>query len=137
MTEESPQDEIERIPSETWCTVCKREVAAWKVSYETTIHSEENNDDRIRRCPHCNARCFADRTFSVGCFLFFLGLFGSVLWLPVFDSLGIDMNVETGAGQFVYFNFMLANGVALYWLPRAIWKWRIDSTRKDSIRRTE
>ena len=130
MNEHHETDETEPLRDETWCSACKRDVAEWKVCFESSIHTDSGYD-KVHRCPYCNAHCFADRSFSVGCFFFFLGLFGAVVWVPVLGFLGIDVKSETETSHLLAFLFMLAHGFALSWIVTFIWK-RVLYTRRHS-----
>ncbi|MDA9859555.1 hypothetical protein N9D23_15740 [Rubripirellula sp.] len=71
----------EKLKGESWCTKCKQPVDEWKVCFENSIHTDTGYD-KVHRCPHCDAKCFADASFEFGCLVFFVGMFG----IPVLVS---------------------------------------------------
>ena len=125
MSERFKTNETARLEGEPWCTVCKREVSEWKVSFETTIHTESGYD-KVYRCPHCNAECFDNRSFSLGCFVFFLGLYGGFFSGPMLHQvLGFEMDREAVSYGILLLVFSVVQGLALFWFVRAAWKWRL------------
>jgi hypothetical protein len=78
--------ETENIKGWDWCPACRNDVDEWLVSIERCGQPYH----RTRRCPHCNAKCPADRRFWV-----------SFLCLPV-EGLGLMLliwAVETMTGM--------------------------------------
>lgn len=63
----------EKIKDEDWCANCERWVDRWVVFFEP---GDEGGYDRIRRCPHCKAKCYRDSDSALGCFCFVVGFFG-------------------------------------------------------------
>ena len=131
MNEQHETNATEPLRGEPWCSACKRDVADWKVCFESSIHTDSGYD-KVHRCPYCNALCFADRSFSVGCFFFFLGLFGAVVWMPALGLLGLDVKLETETSKILAFLFMLAHGFAFYWSVTNIWKLVLYTQRHSS-----
>ena len=112
----------EKIPSEDWCTECKQTVDEWNVFFEESIHTDSGYD-KVRRCPHCEAKCFADGSFGVGCFLFFLGLFGApILVFAFLRRLDVNLDLEEGGVSFGVFVGCLA--VAVLFETVVLWLWK-------------
>ncbi len=102
--------ETEVIKGETWCTCCKQPVDRWRVSFEKSIHTDDGYE-KIRRCPHCNEMCFDEANFSFGCFLFFVGIFGSPFVWYTLTRIGWVKELKPGEepnGWFFGFIFVFA-----------------------------
>ena len=78
MREEYRAQSTERINDEDWCAACKQPVEEWDVFFEHSTDADSGYD-KVRRCPHCNAKSFEDGSSNVACLLFLIGMFG----LPV------------------------------------------------------
>lgn len=113
----------EKISGEDWCTKCKQSVDEWCVFFEESIHADSGYD-KVRRCPHCNAKCFEDDCFAFGYFVFFVGLFGlPILGTAVLARCGIRLELEdSGAGMGFLIGSILAAAILNAAVCR-VWKW--------------
>lgn len=104
MEEPHKSQSTETIRNEDWCGKCKQSVDEWNVFFGESIHADSGYD-KVRRCPHCNAKCFEDDSFEIGCLFFFVGLFGiPLLGLAILGKYGIHFDLEdegTSIGFFV------------------------------------
>ena len=72
MEDQYRTDTTEKIKDEDWCANCERWVDRWVVFFEP---DSEGGYGKIRRCPHCKAKCYGDSSFSLGCCCFIVGFF--------------------------------------------------------------
>ena len=111
MNEQYETNTTEVVERESWCSHCKQDVKEWGITFESSIHTDSGYD-KVRRCPHCKKMCLEDSSFSLGCFFFFVGLFGTCLYVPPLEYLGFDLNLqgETGAFSVIFFVFAVVHG---------------------------
>ncbi|MCR9292152.1 MAG: hypothetical protein NXI32_05500 [bacterium] len=118
-------ESTERIKGEDWCVACKKPVGEWSVYFEESIHTDSGYD-KVRRCPHCNEKCFEDGNFSLGCFFFFVGLFGlPPLWLGLLNQFGLapELDFDHAGTALGFLAFAILNGAALSTLVAKTYKW--------------
>ena len=122
MREEYRAQSTERINSEDWCAACKQPVEKWNVFFEDSIHLDSGYD-KVRRCPHCNAKCFEDGSFEVGCVFFFIGLFGlPILWFRLLHHFDVELDFENdGTGLVFFVSSFLA---AILFSSAVCWLWK-------------
>ena len=123
MNEQYETNTTEVVEGEDWCSHCKQDVSEWVVTFESSIHADSGYD-KVRRCPHCKNMCLEDSSFSLGCFFFFVGLFGTCLYVPPLEYLGFDLNLqgETGAFSVIFFVFAVVHGYLLSAVSTALFR---------------
>ena len=123
MNEQYETNTTEVVERESWCSHCKQDVREWVVTFESSIHTDSGYD-KVRRCPHCKKMCLEDSSFSLGCFFFFVGLFGTCLYVPPLEYLGFDLNLqgETGAFSVIFFVFAVVHGYLLSAVSTALFR---------------
>ena len=123
MNEQHETNTTEVVEGEDWCSHCKQDVKEWVVTFESSIHTD-GGYDKVRRCPHCKEMCLEDGSFSLGCFFFFLGLFGTFLYLPLLKHWGFELNLqeETGAFEVIFMIFAVVHGYLLFAVSTALFR---------------
>ena len=123
MNEQYETNTTEVVERESWCSHCKQDVKEWVITFESSIHTDSGYD-KVRRCPHCKNMCLEDSSFSLGCFFFFVGLFGTWLYVPLLKYLRLDLNLqgETGAFSVIFFVFAVVHGYLLSAVSTALFR---------------
>lgn len=68
--------------------------------------------------------CLDDESFSLGCLMFFVGLFGSVLVAPILENWGVvDLRATDDKSAYLFLVFAFVNGLVLFFL--STWLYRI------------
>jgi DNA-directed RNA polymerase subunit RPC12/RpoP len=123
MSESHETTTTEAIDGETWCSECKKGVEEWKVVFETGVDSDRGYD-KVRRCPHCNAKCFADS--GSGCVyfgLFFVGMICSALLCEFAIRHGVDIDRDSDAYGWILFVGCILLGLVFCFLEDSLRKW--------------
>lgn len=119
MKKSYPTDLTEAVAKEDWCARCEQWVARWQVSFE--VSSDAEGYDKIRRCPHCNAKCFADDSDDAGWLLAFSSfVVFPVITYALLKSCGVDPESNAFSTSVA-----LAGLVAAFVSPSVgVWFWR-------------
>jgi hypothetical protein len=122
MREEYRAQSTERINNEDWCAACKQPVDEWNVFFEESIEADSGYD-KVRRCPHCNAKSFEDGSFGVGCLFFLIGIYGlPILWIMLLRHFGVELDLKDDGTSFAFFvSYVLA---AILFSFAVCWLWK-------------
>ena len=132
MNQQYQTNSTEKVKGEDWCSHCKQDVDEWIVTFERSIHAD-GGYDKFRRCPHCNEMCLDDESFSLGCLLFFVGLFGSVIGAAILEHWGVvDLITTDDKSEYLFLVFAFVNSLVLFFL--STWLYRTYRHRDRPLR---